>query len=83
MGVKGLTLKKLASKAFLRDIYVQKKQNKKTKQMNKLKHKLRRKRLTKNKRERYSYYACFNLRNVLFWFYIYSNTEKKCQGLYA
>ena len=27
-----------------------------------------------------SYYACFNLRNVLLWFCIYPYKEKKCQG---
>ena len=81
VGVKGLTLKKLWHPRHFCVTFMYKKTKQKTNEQTKIQ--AQKKEVDKNKRERYSYYACFNLRNVLFWFYIYSNTEKKCQGLYA
>ena len=83
MGVKGLTLKKLWHPRHFCVTFMYKKTKQKNKTNEQTKTQAQKKEVDKNKRERYSYYACFNLRNVLFWFYIYSNTEKKCQGLYA
>ena len=76
-----LTLKKLwHPKHFCVTFMYPKKTNQKNEQ---IKLQAKKKGVDKNKRERCSYYGCFNLRNVLLWFCIYSYTEKKCQELFA